>query len=111
MWFPYPCLPVNRRRQGLAAFKRPSPHATHSGFSAPRNRWRRGAAGLRKTVRLPPCFHVEVVPTNDAFGIAPLNRRLADGAQFRDEHGNERMAPPVVREVELILQLGAPLLE
>lgn len=56
-------------------------------------------------------LQVEVVLADDRLGVARLNRRFADGAEFRDEHGNERVAQHVVREPELLREFLPPLLE
>lgn len=61
-----------------------------------------------KLIGLGGVLQVEVVPEDDAFGIACLNRGFADGTQFRDEHRNERVAEHVVGEVEFLGEAVAP---
>jgi hypothetical protein len=64
-----------------------------------------------KLIGLGGVLQVEVVPEDDAFGIACLNRGFADGTQFRDEHRNERVAEHVVGEVEFLGEAVAPRFE
>ena len=56
-------------------------------------------------IRLLSGFQVEVMLADDALGVARLNRCLADGAEFRDEHRNERVPEHVVREPEFLREL------
>src|SRR6202142_288913 len=62
-------------------------------------------------IRLRRGFQIKVMLADDALGIARLNLRFADGAEFRDEHRNERVPEHVVREPEFLRELSPALLK
>src|SRR5690606_34870918 len=50
-----------------------------------------------KLLSLGRTFQVEVMFADDGLGVARLNGGLADGPEFGDEHGNERVAKHIMR--------------
>ena len=55
-----------------------------------------------KLSRLGRTFQVEVMFADDRFGVAGLERRLAEGTELRYKHGNERVPHEIVGKVELL---------
>lgn len=47
-------------------------------------------------------FQIQVMFANDRFGVARLQRRFPDRAEFCHEHRNKRVAHHVVRKTELL---------